>query len=169
MAGKLFNLRSRWLWGLVLAAVAIGMWLSFPRDPRFGQDKFQQLHEGMTEDEVISVLGCTAGDYRPRIWSQPDWYVSTSDVIGALDRECGRSIRELEELERQDVDDWVRAGKPIPPAPARVSREKWWGRDYGILVAFDENRRLIHCSLWNLTPPPAPPDLPRRVRWWFGW
>jgi hypothetical protein len=123
----------------------------------------------MTEAEVAAVLGCPPGDYRPAIWSHPDWFVSPSDATGFERAERGLSLRELEELQWQDVEEWTQAGQPARPAPARVRWVRWWGRGSGIGVAFDSHGRAIHVSLWELVPPRPPPDILRWVRWWFGW
>jgi hypothetical protein len=171
MAWKLGRLqlpRRRWI--AVLAALAVvGLFLFLRQRPRFSEEQFEQLREGMTEAEVVAVLGSPPGDYRPAIWRQPSWYVSTSDAIGHLRAQRGRSLQDLEELERQDVEEWVQAGQPVPPPPARVQWKRWWSRGYGIDVAFDELGRLIHSSLWELGPPRPPPDVLRRARWWVGW
>jgi hypothetical protein len=160
----------RWRWTSLLVAVALGgLFLLLRPQPRFGEEQYRQLQEGMTEVEIVAVLGCPSGDYRPTIWSQPDWYVSSSDPIGSLRVQRGLSLQELDQLESQDVDDWVQAGKPVPPAPARVHRKLWWGRESGIEVAFDEHGRAVHISLWALWPPRPPHDIRRWVRWWFGW
>jgi hypothetical protein len=166
--GRLRWPRRRWI-ALLAAGAALGLFLLLRQRPRFGEEQFEQLRDGMTEAEVVAVLGCPPGDYRPAIWSQPDWYVSTSDVVGFLRKERGRSLGELEELQRQDVEKWVQAGRPIPPLPARVQRRRWWARGYGIEMVFDEHGRLIHSSLWELVPPRPPPDVLRWVRWRVGW
>src|SRR5690242_14234482 len=110
MAWKFARLRlSRGRWIVFLAALAVvGLFLLMRQRPRFGEEQFEQIREGMAEAEVAAVLGSPPGDYRPVIWSQPDWYVSTSDATGFLRKERGRSLHELEELERQDVEEWVR-------------------------------------------------------------
>jgi hypothetical protein len=160
----------RWRWTVLLVAVAlVVLFLLMRPKPRFGEEQYRRLHEGMTEAEIVAILGCPPGDYRPTIWSKPDWFVSPSDAIGSLDDQRGMSLQELDRLERQDVEKWVQAGKPVPPASARVHRRRWWGRESGIEVAFDEHGRAIHVSLWALWPPRPPHDFQRRVRWWFGW
>ncbi len=137
--------------------------------PRFGEDQFRQLRLGMTEAEVVTILGCPAGDYRPAIWRRPDWFVSPSDAVGSLRAERGRALLEVQQMERQDTNEWVQAGRPIPPPAPRVRRRWWWARGSGIDVTFDKNGRVIHYSLWDLNPPRPPHDLVRRVRWWLGW
>jgi hypothetical protein len=157
-------------WIAVIAVVAAaGLFFLLRPRPQFGEERFERIREGMMEDEVIALLGCPPGDYRPTIWSQPDWFVSSSDAVGFLRAERGRSYRELERSAQQDVEEWVKMGRPVPPPSARVQKKHWWGRGYGIEVAFDESCRLIHCSLWELVPPRPPPDMIRRVRWWLGW
>jgi hypothetical protein len=171
LAGKLFGLWSspkRWL-ALLAILAAIGLALLSWRQPRFGKGPFHRLKEGMSEDEVVAVLGSPPGNYRPLIWRQPDWYVSTSDPVGFLRVQRGRSLEELRKLEKQDIEQWMQAGRPVPPPRARVRRERWWGRRAGIEVAFDESGRVIHYSLWELVPPRPPRDPVRWVRWWLGW
>lgn len=160
---------SRWRWGILflVATVAALLLLTSPQS-RFGEVHFNQLREGMTEEEVVAILGCPAGDYRPAIWSKPDWYVSSSDPIGHLRNQRGQTLDELKQLERQDVETWIHAGKPLPPLPARVNWLRWWGRNSGIDVAFDEYGHAIHFSLWSLGPPRPPHDILRWVRWRFG-
>jgi hypothetical protein len=109
--------RRRWI-ALLVALAVVGLFLFTRQQTRFGERQFEQLREGMTEAEVVAVLGSPAGDYQPAIWSPPDWYVSTSDAIGFLRKERGRSLQELEQLKQQDAEEWVQAGKPIPPPTA---------------------------------------------------
>jgi hypothetical protein len=123
----------------------------------------------MTLAEVIAVLGCPPGDYRPALWRQPPWYVSTSDAVAILREERGKPFRELEALDQNDTEEWVRAGRPVPWRWAPAQREQWWARGYGIEVAFDERGRLINASLWDMVPPRRPPGVLRWVRWWIGW
>jgi hypothetical protein len=50
--------RRRVLVGLVvLAAVALITILLWPRAPRLSREKFQQVHEGMTDEEVWAKVG----------------------------------------------------------------------------------------------------------------
>ena len=116
------------------------------QEPRFGKEKFELLHEGMTEAEVVAVLGCPAGDYRPEIWKHPTWFVSPSDAIGFPEAESGRPLEEMEELKRKDVEKWMNEGQPIPPSPPSVYQKWWWAREYGIDVYFDAHDRVIHCT-----------------------
>jgi hypothetical protein len=153
-----------------LAALAVvAPFLLFRQPARFGEKQFDELRLGMREAEVVVILGCPPGDYRPAIWSHPDWLVYPSDPIGVYRKERGRSLRELQELELQDAKEWIQAGQPIPPPPGRVQRKRWWARGYGIDVAFDEQGRLIHASLLELSPPRPPHDVLRWVRWRLGW
>jgi hypothetical protein len=170
MAWRLSFLSSRqrrWL-AIVVAVAVVGLAYVVRQQPRFGESQFRQLTEGMSEAEVVSTLGCPAGDYRPAVWSRPDWFVAPSDAIGFLLAQRGQSLDQLRELERRDVEDWVRAGKPVSSAPARLVRKRWWGRGFGIEVVLDDGGRSIHSSLWVLSPPRPPPDLARKIRWWFG-
>src|SRR5437899_2741260 len=167
MAWNLVTLRwSRRHTVTVLAAAAvIGLVLLSVQQPRFGKEKFELLYEGMTEAEVVEVLGCPAGDYRPAIWIHPNWFVSPSDAIGFPLAERGRPLEELKELERKDVEKWIEQGQPIPPSPTSVQWKWWWAREFGINVAFDSRGRVCHCSLLRLIPPRHPHDVIRWVRW----
>jgi hypothetical protein len=161
---------SWWQWGIILLAFTLVTPFLLPRpQSRFGKEQFDRLHEGMTEAEVIALLGCPPGDYRPAIWSKPDWYVCSSDPIGYPRDQRGLALEELKQLESQDVEEWIQAGKPMPPPPARVNWQRWWGRGSGIDVVFDEHGRAIHFSLLSLYPPRPPHDIVRWVRWRFGW
>jgi hypothetical protein len=156
-----------------LVAVLVAAWLtSFLMPPRFGEREYRRLRVGMTEAEVVTALDAPAGDYRPAIWTDPDWCSPFRDAVGFLRTQSGTSSLELEELRQQDVSewaDWYRAGKKGPPPRARVKRKQWWARGSGIDVAFDRDGRVIHYSLWDLIPPRAPPGLLGQVRWWLGW
>jgi hypothetical protein len=155
---------------LGVAVVIAGLFLLKPHTPRFGADKFERLRLGMTEDEVVAILGCPPGDYRPAIWRKPTWYVHHRDIVGSLEIQRGRSTEALGELERQDVREWVKAGEPIPPPPARVRKMRWWARGNGIEAAVDAQGQVIHLSLWTLWPPRPPPiyEVPTLIRWWVG-
>jgi hypothetical protein len=98
---------------LVIVCTFFVFLLVWPQ-PRFGEERFQQIREGMTEAEVISILGAPAGDYRPAIWKNPDWFVSPSDPSGFPLSERGRSPRQVDEMKRQEFAEWVQAGMPIP-------------------------------------------------------
>jgi hypothetical protein len=153
----------------VLGAVSLA---SFLVPPRFGEREYRRLRVGMTEAEVVEALGAPAGDYRPAIWSDPDWCLPYRDPVGFLRTQSGTSFSELKELERQDLDDWMvwyEAGQPGSPPAARAQLKRWWARGSGIDVAFDRHGRTIHYSLWDLEPPRAPSGLLGQVRWWLGW
>src|SRR5262249_51264642 len=115
MAWKLGRLRlsPRRRIALFAALMVLALFLLLRQRCRFGEEQFAQLREGMTEAEVVAILGSPPGDYRPAIWSEPDWFVSNSHPIGSLLKERGRSLLELEELKRQDVEEWRRAGYPV--------------------------------------------------------
>jgi hypothetical protein len=164
----------------VLAAVimtgivaVIGYVLLRVQEPRFGKEKFELIHEGMTEAEVVEALGCPAGDYRPEIWRHPTWFVSSSNLIGLTIAERGRPrLEEVEELQRKAVERWSKDKQemnlPIAVFPY-IEHRIWWAREYGIDVDFDEKGRVIHCALLSLIPPRHPHDPIRWFRWRIGW
>src|SRR5262245_13621042 len=94
MAWKLGRLRlsPRRRIALFAALMVLAVFLLLRQRPRFGEEQFAQLREGMTEAEVVAILGSPPGDYRPAIWSEPDWFVSNSHPIGSLLKERGRSL-----------------------------------------------------------------------------
>jgi hypothetical protein len=150
----------------MLAALGTGVILYWGWPSRFGPDTFDQLHEGMTTDEVGAVLGCPPGDYRPAIWREPTWFVSPSDSDLSLRAERGRSIRDLDLQERKEIDNWLAAGGP-EPAPS-FYRFHWWGRRYGIEAAFDPSGRLIGWTLYETLRPREPRALWQKPRWVLG-
>jgi hypothetical protein len=178
VSGKPFpSWLSRMFWfgsGVTAAFAALALLCVYP--PKIGETHFQQIKEGMTEGEVEAILGCPPGDYRPAIWSKPNWYVSTSGPIGFLPHQSGCSLQELDELRRQDIEDWLHQGKgwlskdkkSVWSRP-RVKSADWTGRNWGIRVAFGSDGRVIHHSLWEMEPPRPPPDLLRKLQWWLGW
>src|SRR5262249_35161527 len=131
----------RWI-ALLAVLTVLALFLLLRQRPRFGEEQFEQLREGMTEGDVVAMLGSPPGGYRPGIWREPDWFVSNSDTSGFLLKERGRSLWELEELKRQDVEEWRRAGYPVPAPPGRVKWRQWWARGCAIDAAFDERGRL---------------------------
>lgn len=147
----------------------IGLVMLSIQKPRFGKEKFELLSENMTEAEVVAVLGCPDGDYRPAIWKHPTWFVSPSDLFGLPEAERGRSIKEIEELDEQDVQKWLKNDRPVPFPLPRIYRKGWWARQSGIEIAFDAQGRVIHCTLWSLIPPRPPHDPIRWVRWLVSW
>jgi hypothetical protein len=154
--------------GFLAAFLLISVICRYP--PSFSEAQFNTLQEGMTPQEVFTLLGCPPGDYRPAIWRHPDWFVSTSDAMAFQKKEAGLSTEKLEDLERQDSEEFfaqVRAGHELPRRP-RIRRFEWWGRNSGIKVIFDEDR-MVHRSLWSVVPPHPPHDLLRYPQWWLGW
>lgn len=86
--------------GLALVTVAVTtIALVVRQQSRFGEGQFRQLAEGMSEAEVVAVLGCPAGDYRPAIWREPDWFVSNRDPVGFLLMQRGQTLDQLQALE----------------------------------------------------------------------
>jgi len=157
-----------WAAVVVIGLMAVvGLVVIRVQEPRFGKEKFDLLHEGMTEAEVVAVLGCADGDYRPSVWKHPTWFVSPSDPIGFPQSERGRLLEE--DLNAKDVEQWMEEDRPIPPSPHKVYRKSWWAREHGIDVTFDAHGRVIHYMLLSLVPPRPPHDVIRWVRWWLGW
>jgi hypothetical protein len=152
--------------GAVLAVLGAGLILLLSWRPQFGPDTFDQLHEGMTTEEVGTILGCPPGDYRPTIWREPDWFVSHGDIIYLPREERGRPVRELELQKQKEIGDWLKTGGQEPAI--RFYRYHWWGRRYGIEVAFDSSGRLIGWVLLEMLRPREPQDLLRKLRWWLG-
>jgi hypothetical protein len=167
MLANLWRVRSRRV--AILAIVAsVGLFLLLRPRPQFGPNQFELLHEGMTLSEVVTVLGYPPGDYRPAIWSQPDWFVSPSDIIGLPLVERGQPLRELDKLERQDFSDWIDAGRPEPEPPLRSCNMCWWGQQYGIVVGIDPNGHVIYYSLLEMLRPRPPHNAWLWLRWWIG-
>jgi hypothetical protein len=157
----------RWL-TLAVALVALAAVWRTRYPPRFNEEQFRRLELGMTGQEVVEVLGCPPGDYRPDVWKNPANPIAWKDPVGWTRTSKGVSFQSLGEMERQDVDDWVRLGKPVPPAPPRVVRGTWLGRYWGIEVAVNREDRVIHLSHMEMSPPRSPHELVPWVRWRLG-
>jgi hypothetical protein len=50
--------------GILLALVAVAVWLCSPKKGDFDVAQFDQIRVGMTQPEVEDILGCPAGNYR---------------------------------------------------------------------------------------------------------
>jgi hypothetical protein len=170
VTSKKWLARAGWFAAGFASALALAFALSrYP--PPFREGRFDAIRQGMTRDEVVEVLGCPPGDYRPAVWRHPDWYVSTSDVAATLVREQGVPLREVEESERRDAEEWfarLRAGGELRHS-RRFERLEWWDRSVMIKVIFDQDGKAIHSSFWSVYPPRAPRNPVRYAQWWLGW
>jgi hypothetical protein len=158
------------LWSAAVPAGLIAILFLLPRsETRFGDEKFQQLRAGMTAAEVKTILGVPPGDYRPALWKEPPWFISPSDKIAFLRDQRGRSLDELDEMDREDTEIWVKSARPMPPPPGQMSKRWWLARSSGILVAFDQGGLAIHYSLWDVVPPRPPNDILNGIRYILEW
>src|SRR5437899_1019596 len=97
MAWKHYKRKLWWIPVVVLLAISIlALVLCF--DSRFGETSFHRIKDGMTESDVEEILGWHAGDYRPVIWKNPTWFVSTTDVAAWPIEKCGMDYNELMKL-----------------------------------------------------------------------
>lgn len=155
--------------GFLTAFVLIAVFCRYP--PSFSEEQFDAIKEDMTKQEVLRVIGCPPGDYRPAIWRHPDWYTSTSDPIEFLVKEVGQTTLQVEAMKRQETEEWLdtlKAGGKVR-AGQHIERFAWMGRDYDITVIFNKEGRIIHRSLWSMCPPRPPNGPIRYVQWWLGW
>jgi hypothetical protein len=166
---KLLARRGWFIGGFVTALLLIAVVCRYP--PSFDETLFDTLRDDMTRQEVATLLGCPPGDYRPAIWRHPDWYISTSDMMGLLVKECGRSTSEVESLRQREVEEWLadlKVGKEIR-AKQGMEQLAWRGKSSEIKVIFNKDGQMIHRSFWSLFPPRPPHDAIRYVQWWLGW
>jgi hypothetical protein len=134
-------------------------------DRRFGESCFDRIKEGMSESEVEGILGSPPGDYRPSRYIRPNHFVSISKPMGFQVKESGLRSRELASLENRDLQDWIERG--MPRRPPKVTRKEWLAKRWGIVVAFDEDGRVIHHELLEIVRPEPPGDFLGRLRWYL--
>jgi hypothetical protein len=169
ISGKLLSRAGWFVGGFVTALSLTSAACRYP--PSFGEARFNAIRQDMTRQEVVELLGCPPGDYRPAICRHPDWYTSTSDVMASLVKKVGQPESEIEASELEDTKQWVahvRATGEIRMA-SRIERLEWWGKSAGIKVIFGKDGRMIHRSLWSVCPPRAPRNPARYAQWWLGW
>jgi hypothetical protein len=135
-------------------------------DGRFNESQFEKIKEGMTESEVVAILGVGAGDYRPKQYIDPGHFVSISDPIGFITKESGLSFEELAILKEEDLQSWVNEG--MPQRPRKVREKEWLGKTWGIVVVFDEKGIVIQHRLLEIVPPRPPNGFFEKLKWYFG-
>jgi hypothetical protein len=92
---------------VVVPAAAMALWALLP-GPLFGPVCFHRIQKGMTEQEVASVLGCPAGDYRTTPYRRV--YFTRADAV----------LRERSGQDLTPVEEW---------AYTRNGRRKEWRGD----------------------------------------
>jgi hypothetical protein len=158
MASQQAFFRSRLVWCvLVSVVVLLVLSLCVRRKPLFNPEQFDRLAAGMTEAEVVTILGCPPGNYQPRSWR------TMTRSTGHLQAERGWTRAEYEKRELEERVRWIRAGE-VGPFRSRFT-EKWWsGRYFTILVIFDDTA-AVHLCLWA-----ADPTQDTFSVWdWFDW
>jgi hypothetical protein len=131
---------------VALATVAIGVavFLCLPRTPRFTEEQFERIHNGMTKAEVEAVLGCP-----------PENYSGDKYLLILLEVESGpRRLAAASNCEwAADKPDWK------------------WGQSeqaaLGIRTWFDGDGRVIGKQQLNYIY--KWPTLLERLRAWVGW
>jgi hypothetical protein len=169
MAGKVLSRVAWFVGGFASAFVLMAVVCRYP--PSFGEERFNAIREGMTKRELVALVGCPPGDYRPAIWRYPDWYTSTHEPIGSLVKKSGQSMPQVQELERQEIKEWLDEAREKGKIRwgRRMEQMVWTGRSSQIMVVFDKDEKIIHRSLWSMDPPRPPHDLVRYAQWWLGW
>jgi hypothetical protein len=129
-------MKQRWLIGMGFTAVAILLlaWLFWPHSQRIAPDAYKQIEAGMNQAQIEVILGVPPGDY----------------YTGPRGRGMGMfSERILVPMEHKGM-----ASRDIPKSWREDGRgpktgyvESWWGEDYLIEVAFDENGGAVG---WHL-------------------
>jgi hypothetical protein len=128
---------------VAVAAAAMPLWALLP-GPRFGPVCFHRIQEGMTEQEVASVLGYPAGDYRTRLPRRI--YFTRADAV----------LRERGGRELKPGQEWAYQFNGL--------RKEWRGDVHVIRVDLDEDGRVIASTLWDAVPPePRPLTLLRQL------
>jgi hypothetical protein len=121
---------------LALAAVAgsfFVVWLTRPTH-RIGREAFGHIKQGMTKDQVESILGCPSGNY-----------AST-----AIARTVEGTLTPIDELEA-----WFDLITPFT--------HMWSGDDGAILIHFREDDTVRAMVFWEVVPEGFLPSLRRWV------
>ncbi len=110
-------------------------WSFRPADP-IGPTSYSHIHAGMTEAEVLAIVGLPPGDYsRPRMTTK-----SAVQGVG------GWGLHPKNRLRANDLAPDVNDG---------LMRRMWWGEPYILEVVLDSNRKVVGCSLDRFMNPPS--------------
>jgi hypothetical protein len=132
---------------VAVAGAAMALWALLP-GPLFGPVCFHRIQEGMAEQEVASVLGYPAGDYRT-VTPRSVYFTRVDALL------CERRGRDL-----KPSQEWAYQFNGM--------RKEWRGDVYVIRVDLDEDGRVIAYTLWDVVPPePRPLTLLRQLGSWL--
>jgi hypothetical protein len=141
--GRKLFLMPLWIavpFGIMSLVLIGGLWYFQPWD-LIGPLGYRRLHVGMTETDITDVLGEPAKEYRS------SWHVggiTSPGAVTVLDSESGLPFEELP----QRYGEKTRHGQ-------NVTLKQWWGSNYAINVAFDNDGLAVGIYLMTF----------RRVNW----
>jgi hypothetical protein len=145
------------LW-VVLAAVTAclgllgSLWVWIESEP-ISPAKYKNIRLGMSEVEVEAVVGLPAGDYHT---FQLDGSGCTNSLPWAYPvMENGIPCEEL----GKDSQETASKGTTV---------KNWWGDNYSISVAFDENGKTIQYNLFRVDRPGSSDPIRRLLQALFG-
>ncbi len=120
---------------VVAGAGAFALWALMPQRPRDRLDPaaYSRIRAGMTEAEVLAVVGRPPGDL----------YAG----------QAVRGKRGISDVSGWGLrpENWRRVNDLAPDPQDGLMPRVWWGRRYILEVVFDADRKVVGCRLWKYT------------------
>jgi hypothetical protein len=138
---------------LALVAIGVGIYLCWPRSPRFSEEQFDRIQEGMTQPEVEAVLGCPPGNY-----------TGNNRLLTSLPIRSEFGLSSLRISPTGNFKEWVAdTPEPLFTDEHGPSRQ----RALGISLNFSDDGKMK--GKYHATYTYTPPSLLERLRAWVGW
>jgi outer membrane protein assembly factor BamE (lipoprotein component of BamABCDE complex) len=125
--------RRRVLFGLLLVSVVLACfagWLWMARDPRVTRERFEQVKEGMSREEVIRKVGAPPGNYSDGLWSlyafgpERTWWVCDDAALAVDFDDAGTATNVVVLDPHHDVH--FSLSPRLPRAPTLTERIRRW-------------------------------------------
>jgi hypothetical protein len=129
---------------LAIIAIGVGIYLCWPRSPRFTEEQFARIHNGMTLAEVEAVLGCPPGNYS-----------ADGQLLILVEIETAKP-GQVAAFGRQWACDLPGGNRKLNEQPA-----------LGVSVHFNADGRVTDKD--RVFYMYIPPTLLERLRTWMGW
>jgi len=145
-------MKKHWrLWLLLLFCSGMGLaWFFWPQDP-IGPASFRRIQLGMKQHEVEAIVGLPPGVF----------YTGPRGIGGVLSRGPFGSFREGKGVAWENT--------MVDRISKRSTVATWWGNQFALQVAFDNDGDAVGVYLLGVTPAVRDATFFQRLRNWLGW